>query len=422
MSLFIATVSADEILDSRGRPTVSATITLTDGTRATASAPSGASTGRAEAPELRDGDPRRFAGAGVRKAVRHVETAIRDALAGRRFASFRDVDDVVREVDAAWTDEPLGSNATVAVSMAAARAQALYTDSELWSVLSGGLPPALPVPFFNVLNGGRHAPNGLDFQEFMIAPVGAPTLPDAVRAGAEIYHALAGVLGAAGLSRAVGDEGGYAPDVTTPEQALDLIVAAIHAAGYRAEPDDVAIALDPAASEFYGDGVYTVNQNRLSATDMVGWYDTLVGEYPIVSIEDGLAEDDFAGWSELTARLRRRVQLVGDDIFVTDAHRIDEAARRGMATAALIKVNQIGTVSQALDAVETCGRVGFGAMISHRSGETLDTFIADLAVGTGCGQLKAGAPARGERVAKYNRLLEIARTNPELAFGPPRFV
>jgi enolase len=301
--------------------------------------------------------------------------------------------------------------------MAAARAFAAATGLPLWRYLTpAGVTPVLPVPHFNVVNGGAHAPNSLDFQEFMIAPLGAPSFPEAVRAGAEVYTALKARLAAAGYATGLGDEGGFAPDIARPEDVLDTLVSAITDAGYTPGRDGVAIALDPAASEFYRDGAYHVAGQTLSSSDMIGHYTELVDRFPIWSIEDGLAEDDEDGWVALTERLGSTIQLVGDDNFVTNPAIITDAIGRGVANAALIKVNQIGTVTETLEAMRVCREAGYAAMVSHRSGETEDSFIADLALGSGCAQLKSGAPARGERVAKYNRLLEVAGSEPDLRY------
>lgn len=414
----IRRIDAIEQLDSRGRPTLSVTAELTDGTLAQAGVPSGASTGRAEAVEIRDGDPSRYGGAGVLTAIANVTGPIADAVTGQDFTDLAAMDLALRELDGTHTLTRLGGNAVVGVSMAVARAQADSAGRPLWQALNpDGVAPRLPVPHFNVINGGAHAANDLDFQEFMIAPLGVASLPDAVRAGAEVYAALKALLAARGLSTGLGDEGGFAPDLAQPEQVLTLLVKAITDAGYQPGPEGVAIALDPAANGFFHDGSYLVAGQTLSSEQLIDRYAQLIDQFPIWSIEDGLAEEDTDGWHQLTRTLGHRVQLVGDDIFVTDPAKIDDGARYGIANSALIKVNQIGTVSHTLAALEVCRHRHYTAMISHRSGETSDSFIADLAVGSGCGQIKSGAPARGERVAKYNRLLEIAATNPDLPFG-----
>jgi enolase len=416
----IQRVQSREQLDSRGRPTLAVSVTLADGTSAHAGVPSGASTGSAEAVELRDGDPHRYGGAGVQTAIANVTGPIAEAITGRDFAGLQDMDLTLRELDGTHTLSRLGGNAIVGVSMAAARAQARAAGIPLWQALTpDGVEPRLPVPHFNVINGGAHAANDLDFQEFMIAPRGAPSLPEAIRAGAEVYAALKSLLHSRGLATGLGDEGGFAPGLAQPEQVLTLLVKAIQDAGYEPGRSGVAIALDPAANGFYRDGHYRIAGRDLTSDELVTLYGELIDRFPIWSIEDGLAEDDRDGWTQLTHTLGHQLQLVGDDIFVTDPSKIDDAARYGIANAALIKVNQIGTVSHTLAALEVCRHRGYAAMISHRSGETTDTFIADLAVASGCGQLKSGAPARGERVAKYNRLLDIAADQPELPFGIP---
>ncbi|MEO7058761.1 MAG: phosphopyruvate hydratase [Lapillicoccus sp.] len=419
MSFDISSVSALEILDSRGRPTLQTTVTLSDGTVAVAGVPSGASTGTREAVELRDGDPTRFGGSGVLTAVAHVNGEIAELLKGRAWESLAAVDEAMATADGTPTKARLGANATVGVSMALARALAASSGQPLHQWLpSFGAPPRLPVPCFNVLNGGAHAPNALDFQEFMISPLGSPNVTEAVRAGAEVYAALRKRLAAAGHATGLGDEGGFAPELAEPEEVLEVIVAAITDAGYTPGRSGVAIALDPAASEFRGqDGSYTVNAQKLSSDDMIERYVAMIERYPIWSIEDGLGESDHDGWQKLTARLGDRIQIVGDDNFCTNPQIITAAIADGIANSALIKLNQIGTVSETLDAMAICHRAGYTQMVSHRSGETPDSFIADLAVGTGCGQIKSGAPARGERVAKYNRLIEISAHHPDLAYG-----
>jgi len=408
MELRIASVGAVEILDSRSRPTLAVFLNLADGTTVRAGVPSGASTGTREAVELRDGDPARYGGKGVLRAVGNVAGEINQALTGRTFADLAEVDQQLIDLDGTDTKARLGANAIIGVSMAAARAFAAVAGVPLWRYLTpDGVTPRLPVPHFNVVNGGAHAPNSLDFQEFMIAPVGAPRFAEAVRAGAEVYAALRQRLARAGHATGLGDEGGFAPDITAPEDVLAELVAAITDAGYRPGRDGVAIALDPAASEFYRDGRYHVAGQALTAEDMISRYEQMVARYPVWSIEDGLAESDWDGWVGLNDRLGGRVQLVGDDILVTNPAIVTEAINRKIANAALIKVNQIGTVTETLQTMGICRQAGWAQMVSHRSGETEDTFIADLATGTGCGQLKTGAPARGERVAKYNRLIEI---------------
>jgi enolase len=418
MTYRIVQATALEVLDSRGRPTLEVTIRLADRTTATAGVPSGASTGTREAVELRDGDPKRYGGAGVRTAAAHVDGEINELVTSHAWGNLAELDRALIHLDGTPTKRRLGANAIVGVSMAAARAMAAADDEPLYRWLSPRTPLRLPVPHFNVVNGGAHAQNPLEFQEFMVAPRGAPTYAEALRAGADVYRALRGLLHDLGESTGLGDEGGFAPNLQTPEEVLDLLVEAITAAGYAPTRDGVAIALDPASSEFREpDGRYRYARGDVvTSAELIDRYELLVDRYPIWSIEDGLAEDDWDGWEQLTARLGDRVQLVGDDIFVTDPVTIRDAIARNVGNAALIKVNQIGTVTETLDAVAVCREGGYAQMISHRSGETADTFIADLAVASGCGQLKSGAPARGERVAKYNRLLAIERSDPTVAW------
>jgi enolase len=420
MPVRFSSLSAMEILDSRGRPTVAVRAALADGATVGAGVPSGASTGSCEAVELRDGDPARYGGLGVSRAVSNINGPIAQALTGRAFDTLDEVDAELIALDGTENKSRLGANAIVGVSMAAARAFALDSGQPLWRWLEAdAAAPRLPVPHFNVVNGGAHARNALDFQEFMIAPLGAPSMAEAIRAGAETYAALRRALVTRNLATGLGDEGGFAPEIALPEAVLGLLVEAIAAAGYTPGPSGVAIALDPAASEFHRGGRYEVGGRSLSSADMVEWYAQLVEDFPIWSIEDGMGESDLKGWQLLTDRLGERVQLVGDDNFVTNADVIRTGFGAGIANAALIKVNQVGTVTETLQALQACGEMGYGAMISHRSGETTDDFIADLAVGSGCGQIKSGAPARGERVAKYNRLLQIACDAPELVYGLP---
>jgi len=417
MVFTVTGIEAVEILDSRSRPTLAVTVTLSDGTVSRAGVPSGASTGSNEAVELRDGDPKRFGGSGVLGAVGNVNGEIAEALVGRTFDDLSELDHALIELDGTANKSRLGANSIVGASMAVARAIAIAHDVPLWQSLTpAGVEPRLPVPHFNVVNGGVHAPNDLDFQEFMVAPLGAPTMAEAVRAGAEVYVALRGLLVGKGLATGLGDEGGFAPEISQPEEVLRLLVQAIETAGYEAGRGGVAIALDPASSEFYRDGAYEVGGERLSSDDMIARYEAIVADFPVWSLEDGLAEDDWDGNVLLTGRLRDRIQLVGDDNLVTNPTIIARAIGLKAETAALIKVNQIGTVTETLEAMAICRAAGWAQMVSHRSGETEDTFIADLCVGSGCGQLKSGAPARGERVAKYNRLVEIA-TRSSLPFG-----
>lgn len=417
----VASLGAIEILDSRSRPTLWVSMVLTDGTSVDAGVPSGASTGSREAVELRDGDPHRFAGQGVTQAVASVNEELADLAQGQSWSSLEEFDHAMIELDGTANKARLGANAIVGVSMAMARAMAASAGQPLHAWLpSVGRPARLPVPCFNILNGGQHARNQLDFQEFMLCPIGATSIADAVRCGSEVYNTLKARLDAAGHPVGLGDEGGFAPDIAEPEDVLVEIVTAIEAAGYRPGRDSVAIALDPAASEFrQADGSYLVNGTSLSSDDMVERFVEIVDRFPVWSIEDGHGEDDDDGWKSMTARLGDRVQLVGDDNFCTNPEIVAAAIDAGIANASLIKLNQIGTVTETLETIRICHRAGYGQMVSHRSGETPDHFIADLTVGAGTGQLKTGAPARGERVAKYNRLIEIAATNPELPYGLP---
>jgi enolase len=412
-------VTALEILDSRGDPTLQVTVALAGGITATAGVPSGASTGSGEAAERRDGDMRRYRGLGVRDAVAAVRGPIADRLRGQEWRSLEEIDAALTELDGTPSKARLGANAIVGVSLACARSLARAHGRELWDWLTPpGIAPQLPVPHFNVINGGVHARNALDFQEFMIAPLGAPSLAEAIRAGSDVYAALRTLLADRGHTTGLGDEGGFAPQFTEPEQALRLLVMAIEEAGYEASRDGVAIALDPAASGFRDhDGRYRVAGQKLTSGEMIERYVEITRRFPVWLIEDGLSEDDWDGWADLTARLGEQIQLVGDDIFVTNPKIIADAIAGGVGNAALIKVNQIGTVTETLEAMAVCRSGGYAQFVSHRSGETADTFIADLAVGSGCGELKAGAPARGERVAKYNRLLEIAASRPDLPYG-----
>jgi enolase len=416
----IAAVHAREILDSRARPTLEVSVRLASGVEATAGVPSGASTGTREAVELRDGDPKRFKGAGVTKAVANVNGEINQLLSGRSWKGLEELDGAVIELDGTENKSRLGANATVGVSMAAARAMASADGTPLyrWLATDESLL-RLPVPNFNVINGGAHAQNDLEFQEFMLSPLGAPNFAEALRAGSEVYLALRALLHAKGHSTGLGDEGGFAPDLGTPEEVLDLLVEAIAAAGYTPGRDGIGIALDPASSEMReADGSYRYAAGtRLTTDEMISKYAALTDAYPIWSIEDGLGENDWDGWEKLTAQLGAQVQLVGDDIFVTNPSIIREAITKKVGNSALIKLNQIGTVSETLEAIAVCRDAGYTQFVSHRSGETSDTFIADLAVASGCGQIKTGAPARGERVAKYNRLAGIEAEVPALPYG-----
>jgi len=418
-SFDVTRVSALEILDSRARPTLAVTVALADGTEAKAGVPSGASTGSREAVELRDGDKSRYEGRGVLAAAASVNGEIAGLLRGRSWNSLAEADQAMISLDGTPDKSRLGANATVGASMALARALAASASKPLWQWLAAAdVTPSLPVPHFNVLNGGVHAPNDLDFQEFMVAPLGAPSMAEAVRAGAEVYAALRRELTDRKLSTGLGDEGGFAPEITEPEDVLRLLVQAISDAGYTPGRAGVSIALDLAASEFrQPDGRYKVAGSLLDSAELTGRLADIIEQFPVHLIEDGLGEDDDEGWIALTGRLGGAVELVGDDIFCTNPAIIISAIERGIGNASLIKLNQIGTVTETLEAMRICRQAGYRQFVSHRSGETEDSFIADLAVGTGCGHLKSGAPARGERTAKYNRLLEIAATTPSLRYG-----
>jgi len=404
----IDSVAAIEILDSRGNPTVEAVVTLEGGIAGTARVPSGASTGVHEAVELRDGDKARFGGKGVLRAVANVNDVIGPAVVGLDGMDQAALDARLCALDGTPNKSKLGANAILAVSLACSRAASLATDVPLFRRLGGEDAHVLPVPQFNVLNGGAHAQNDVDFQEFMLTPVGSPTFAEALRAGAECFHALRSILHARGLATGQGDEGGYAPDLPSNESAMELLVEAIGAAGYR-PGEDVAIALDPAPSALFENGRYELRGEgrSLSPAELVDLWEGWCDRYPIVSLEDGMAEDDWDGWKLLTERLGTRVQLVGDDIFVTNPTRLQLGFDRGVANSVLIKLNQIGTVTETLETVELAHSHGYTTVISHRSGETEDTSIADLAVAVNAGQMKSGAPSRSERVAKYNRLLRI---------------
>jgi len=400
-------LTALEVLDSRGNPTIAVTA-HTEGGTGRAIVPSGASTGVHEAVELRDGDPKRFGGKGVTKAVANVNGEIAKRLRDFDISDQKGLDAALIELDGTPNKGRLGANAILGVSLAAAHASAQVEGLPLYRHLGGDEASLLPLPMANILNGGVHADTSVDLQEFMVCPIGAPSFAEAMRAVAEVYHTLKGVLKAQGFATGVGDEGGFAPSLASNEDALKLIVEAIQKAGYRPGPD-VAIALDPAASEFYREGKYTLKGEgrSLDAAALVQLYQDWIGRYPIISIEDGMAEDDWDGWRLLTDTIGERVQLVGDDLFVTNVKRLQEGIERKVANSILIKVNQIGTLSETLEAIELARKAGYSAVISHRSGETEDTTIADLAVATGVGMIKAGAPARSERVAKYNRLFAI---------------
>lgn len=402
----IQKVMGSEILDSRGNPTVSATVQLTDGTVGTAAAPSGASTGKFEAVELRDGDQRRYGGRGVLKAVRNINEIISPALEKAHSLTVRQVDDILKKLDGTPNKAHLGANATLAVSLACARAMAAHYRMPLYRFLGGAAASRLPVPMMNILNGGAHAANNIDIQEFMIIPAQAENFREGLRWCAEIYHTLGAQLRKKGLSTGVGDEGGFAPDLSSDEEAIEEILAAVEKAGYGGK---VTLALDAAGSEWAQEGAYRLPKRGKTyvTEDLISYWEGLLDKYPIVSIEDPLGEEDFSGWAEMTARLGNRVQLVGDDLFVTNLERLQQGIDQGAANAILIKPNQIGTLTETLEAIDLAKRSGYKTIISHRSGETEDTFIADLAVAVNAGQIKTGAPCRTERVAKYNRLLRI---------------
>jgi enolase len=400
-------VHARQILDSRGNPTVEAELSLRSGAYGRAAVPSGASTGEFEATELRDGGEA-WAGKGVDQAVANVNGEIAEAVAGRDALDQRGLDAALIALDGTPNKSRLGANAILAVSLAAAHAAAAEEGQSLWRYLGGEAAHVLPVPMMNVLNGGAHADNRVDFQEFMIVPSGARTFHEGVRMGAEVFHALKRTLHDRGLSTAVGDEGGFAPDLDSNEAALEALMDGIRAAGY--EPDrDVAIAMDPATSELYADGGYVLEHEgrTLSAAELADYWSGIADRYPVVSLEDGMAEEDWDGWKALTDRIGERIQLVGDDLFVTNTERLRRGIELGVANSVLIKVNQIGTLTETLDAIAVARDAGYTAVMSHRSGETEDVTIADLAVATGCGQIKTGAPSRSDRVAKYNQLIRI---------------
>lgn len=404
----ITRLAAREILDSRGNPTVEVEVTLADDAVGVAAVPSGASTGSHEAVELRDGDPARFGGKGVLRAVGNVNGEIAAAILGRDATDQSGLDEALVALDGTPNKGRLGANAILGTSLAVARAASASVGQPLYRYLGGAEAATLPVPQVNILNGGRHVDGGTDFQEFMIVPLGAPTFREGMRWAAETFHALGDLLRERGLPTAVGDEGGYGPALPTNETAIELVLEAIGRAGYR-PGEQVAIALDPAASELFGDAGYrlTTEQRTLAATELIGLWEDWAHRYPIVSLEDGLAEDDWSGWTALTAQLGERLQLVGDDLLVTNQARLERAIAERAANAILVKVNQVGTLSEALTAVRTAQGAGWGVVISHRSGETEDTFIADLAVATGSRQIKTGSMSRSERTAKYNRLLLI---------------
>ena len=409
--VFIEDVTAIEVLDSRGNPTVKATVALSDGTVASAIVPSGASTGKREALELRDGGDR-YCGKGVLKAVENVNSQIAEAVIGLDAFDQKALDDEMRELDGTDNYSNLGANAVLGVSMAVARAAAKSLDVPLYRYLGGANASVLPVPMFNIINGGAHANNSVDFQEFMIMPFGFDKFSDALRAATEIYHTLKGLLNAAGHSTAVGDEGGFAPNLNDNEEPIKLIMQAIEKAGYKAG-EQIKLALDVAASELYENGKYKLEGKEFSSEELIERYAQLCEKYPIFSIEDGLSEDDWAGWAKLTSKLGSKVQLVGDDLFVTNEKILREGIAKGVGNAILIKPNQIGTVSQTMQTIRLAQRKGYRCVMSHRSGESEDSFMADFAVAMNTGQIKTGATSRSERNAKYNRLLEIERETDE---------
>jgi enolase len=416
----IISVHAREILDSRGNPTLEAEVVLEGGAAGRAAVPSGASTGEHEAIELRDGEKDRYLGKGVRKAARNVNEVIAPAVQGLDGFDQVDIDRVMIHLDGTSNKAKLGANAILAVSMAVARAAANEAGLPLYRYLGGPHATLMPVPLMNILNGGAHAANNVDFQEFMVAPVGFDDFPEALRAGVEIFHSLKQVLSKQKKSTSVGDEGGFAPDLATNEEAIDVILEAIERAGYK-PGTDVVLALDPAASEMYRDGQYVFHKStneKMSSSEMCSFWTRWADEYPIASIEDGLAENDWAGWTELTARIGDRVQLIGDDIFVTNTEFLTRGIAERAGNAILIKVNQIGTLTETFEAIELARRNGYNWIISHRSGETEDTFIADLAVATRSGQIKTGSASRTDRIAKYNQLLRIAEDLADAAEYP----
>jgi enolase len=405
----IKNIAAMEILDSRGNPTVQARVTLADGSTGTAAVPSGASTGTFEAVELRDGDKSRYMGKGVQKAVENVNTSIAGSLNGMDAREQAAVDKTMIELDGTPNKGKLGANAILSVSLAAAKAAAAYSGMPLYRYIGGTAARTLPVPMMNILNGGAHASNNVDIQEFMVMPVGAPSFSEGLRWCAEVFHTLKKVLDGRGLSTAVGDEGGFAPDLKDDEDAIAAILEAVEKAGYHAG-DQFKIAMDPASSEWYEkDGSYFLpkKQKRMSTDELIGFWEKIASKYPVISIEDGLAEEDWDGWKKLTGQLGKKIQLVGDDLFVTNTARLSKGIKLGAGNSILIKLNQIGSLTETIEAVQTAQKAGYTAVISHRSGETEDTTIADLAVALNAGQIKTGAPSRSERVAKYNRLLTI---------------
>jgi enolase len=404
----IKKIKAREILDSRGNPTVEVDVVLDNGLMGRAAVPSGASTGTREAVELRDGDKKRYLGKGVLKAVENVNKIISPELIGKNPKKQEGIDYLMIKLDGTENKAKLGANSILGVSLAVAKAAAQDEGVPVYRYLGGKDARRLPIPFLNILNGGKHADNNVDIQEFMIAPIGAPSFKEALRYAAEVYHNLKGILKSKGLSTSVGDEGGFAPNLSRNEEALEVIIAAIEKAGYKAGRD-ISVVLDPAASEFYQDGKYQLKADNksLSSEEMVDYYGGLVSKYPIISIEDALAENDWSGWKVLTQKLGNKIQLTGDDIFVTNPKILAEGIKQGIANSILIKLNQIGTLTETLETVNLAKKADYTCMFSHRSGETEDSFLADIAVATNAGQLKTGAPARSERLAKYNQLLRI---------------
>jgi enolase len=422
LTTVIEDVFAREILDSRGNPTVEVDVYLSDGIKGTAAVPSGASTGQHEAVELRDKDPRRFGGKGVQKAVANVNDVIAEEIVGLDALNQIEIDRLMIALDGTKNKSRLGANAILGVSLAVARAAAQALEIPLYRYLGGPSARTLPVPMMNILNGGKHAlGSSVDMQEFMVMPVGAPSFHEGLRWGTEVFHALQGVLHDKGYPTQVGDEGGYAPSLGSNQEAIELILQAIEKAGYEAG-EDIYIALDPASSEFYEDGIYNLKGEgrTFTATELIAYYENLVAQYPIISIEDGLAEDDWTNWQTLTEQLGDRIQLVGDDLFVTNTQFLERGIRENAGNAILVKLNQIGTLTETFEAVERAHRAGWAAVISHRSGETADTFIADFVVATNAGQIKTGAPSRVDRVEKYNQLLRIEEELEESAIFPGR--
>jgi enolase len=417
----IKAIIGREIIDSRGNPTVEADVILESGVMGRAAVPSGASTGAREAIELRDGDTKRYGGKGVTQAVKHVNNEIREALLGKDAADQVDIDNTMLTLDGTDNKSKLGANALLAVSMACARAAATNEGKPLYEYLNTGDDHLMPVPMMNIINGGAHADNSVDLQEFMVMPVGAPSMAEAIRYGAEVFHTLKKVLHDKGMNTAVGDEGGFAPDLPSNESAIEVILEAIDKAGYKAG-EDIMIAIDAASSEFYKDGKYELaSENKsLTASEFIDVLEDWVNKYPIISIEDGLAEDDWDGWKEITERLGDKVQLVGDDLYVTNTKIFAEGIKKKIANSILIKVNQIGTLTETLAAIDMAKKAGYTAVISHRSGETEDTTIADLAVATSSGQIKTGSMSRSDRVAKYNQLIRISEELGDKATFPGR--